>query len=60
MRNDPRTTFITDLAARHGRQLRRYLAACLRNTTDVADLAQEVFLRLLRVDRTARVMHDGR
>ena len=50
-----RKSFVADVAARHGRQLRRYLAARLRNATDVADLAQEVFLRLLRVDRHDRI-----
>jgi RNA polymerase sigma factor (sigma-70 family) len=55
LRGDPNKSFVTDLAARHGRQLRRYLAARLRNTADVADLAQEVFLRLIRVDRHDRI-----
>jgi RNA polymerase sigma factor (sigma-70 family) len=43
------------MALRHGRQLRRYLAARLGNKSDVADLAQEVFLRLLRVDRHDKI-----
>jgi RNA polymerase sigma factor (sigma-70 family) len=55
LRGDPNKSFVTDLAARHGRQLRRYLAARLRNTADVADLAQEVFLRLIRVDRHDKI-----
>lgn len=37
------------MAARYGRQLRRFLSVRLRNVHDVPDLAQEVFLRLLRV-----------
>lgn len=41
--------FVAELAAKHDRRLRRFLAARLRNATDVADLAQEVYLRLLRV-----------
>jgi RNA polymerase sigma-70 factor (ECF subfamily) len=52
---DPRQTFVNDIVGRHGRKLRRYLAARLRNATDVADLAQEVFLRLLRVDRHDKI-----
>lgn len=32
-------------------RLRRYLAARLRNSADMSDFVQEVFLRLLRVDR---------
>ncbi len=55
MPTDPRQTLVTDIVGRHGRKLRRYLAARLRNTTDVADLAQEVFLRLLRVDRHDKI-----
>jgi DNA-directed RNA polymerase specialized sigma24 family protein len=43
--------FVTDIATQHGRKLRRYLAARLRNAADVHDLVQEVFLRLLRVQR---------
>lgn len=39
------------MVAQHGQRLRRFLAARLRNAVDVADLAQEVFLRLLRVER---------
>lgn len=32
-------------------RLRRYLAGRLRNAADIGDLAQEIFLRLLRVER---------
>jgi RNA polymerase sigma factor (sigma-70 family) len=44
-------SFVTEIATQHGRKLRRYLASRLRNTADVPDLVQEVFLRLLRVER---------
>jgi len=37
------------MALRYGRGLRRYLSVHLRNYSDVPDLAQEVYLRLLRV-----------
>lgn len=43
--------FVTDMATQHGRKLRRYLAARIRNAADVSDLVQEVFLRLMRVER---------
>jgi RNA polymerase sigma-70 factor (ECF subfamily) len=33
----------------HGDQLRRFLASRVRNVSDVSDVIQEVFLRLLRV-----------
>lgn len=39
----------------HGRQLRRYLASRMRQPTDVPDLVQEVFLRLLRVKDPAAI-----
>ena len=47
--------FVADVAAKHGQRLRRFLAARLRNTADTADLAQEVFLRLLRVERFEQI-----
>jgi RNA polymerase sigma-70 factor (ECF subfamily) len=42
--------FVAAIAARYGPRLRRFLAVRLRNADDVPDLAQEVFLRLLRID----------
>jgi RNA polymerase sigma factor (sigma-70 family) len=48
---DSKQAFLATLEKTHGSQLRRYLAARLRNAAaDVADLAQEVYLRLLRID----------
>jgi RNA polymerase sigma-70 factor (ECF subfamily) len=49
--DDKAQAFVTDIATQHGRKLRRYLAARLRNAADVPDLVQEVFLRLMRVER---------
>jgi RNA polymerase sigma-70 factor (ECF subfamily) len=46
-----RKRFVATIAAQYGRRLRRFLAVRLRNVHDVPDLAQEVFLRLLRVER---------
>jgi RNA polymerase sigma-70 factor (ECF subfamily) len=37
------------LVASHGAQLRRYLISRVRNSADVPDLVQEVFLRMLRI-----------
>jgi RNA polymerase sigma factor (sigma-70 family) len=48
---DPHQAFVTDIATKHGRRLRRYLVARLRNAADASDLVQEVFLRLLRIER---------
>lgn len=39
----------------HGEQLRLYLLRRLRSPNDVADLAQEVYLRLLRLEGTKQV-----
>src|SRR5512140_3441660 len=46
-----RQRFLSGIAARFGRRLRRFLSVHLRNVHDVPDLAQEVYLRLLRVER---------
>jgi RNA polymerase sigma-70 factor (ECF subfamily) len=51
LRVDDKQDFVTEIATKHGGRLRRYLAARLRNSADVPDLVQEVFLRLLRVNR---------
>ena len=55
MSGNQRKSFVGDVVARQSRQLRRYFAARVRNATDVADLAQEVFLRLLRVERHDKI-----
>jgi len=52
---DSHQSFVGEMVGRHGRKLRRYLAARLRNASDAADLSQEVFLRLLRVDQHDRI-----
>ena len=43
-------SFVSGLASRYGDRLRRFLSHRLRNVSDAPDLAQEVFLRLLRVE----------
>lgn len=48
-------TFVADIAAKYGRRLHRFLATRLRNAADVGDLAQEVYLRLLRLQRTDQI-----
>ncbi|MFT3906406.1 MAG: RNA polymerase sigma factor [Steroidobacteraceae bacterium] len=44
--------FVTDIEKQYGARLRRFLAVRLRASlaADVPDLAQEVFLRMLRID----------
>lgn len=44
-------TFVAAIAEKYGKRLRRFLSVRLRNAADAPDLAQEVFLRLLRTDR---------
>jgi RNA polymerase sigma factor (sigma-70 family) len=47
---DGKKAFVAALAKEHGRGLRRFLAARLREAVDdIPDLVQEVYLRLLRV-----------
>jgi RNA polymerase sigma factor (sigma-70 family) len=46
-----RTSFVAAVASRYGRQLQRYLISRLRQSREAPDLAQEVYLRLLRVER---------
>lgn len=48
-RAEDKKQFVSTLVIQHGRRLRRFLAARLKNAADVPDLAQEVFLRLLRI-----------
>jgi RNA polymerase sigma factor (sigma-70 family) len=50
MPNTDTRSFVATIAARYGSRLRRFLSVRLRNAADVPDLAQEVFLRLLRVE----------
>lgn len=40
---------VINLVASHGAQLRRFLLARVRNASDVPDILQEVYLRMLRV-----------
>jgi RNA polymerase sigma-70 factor (ECF subfamily) len=42
--------FVAAVEAEHGKRLRRFLLARVRSAADAADLVQEVFLRLLRVE----------
>jgi RNA polymerase sigma factor (sigma-70 family) len=51
VRSDEKQTFVSEIEKQHGRSLRRFLASRLNNAADVADLVQEVFLRLLRIER---------
>ncbi len=49
MTRDESQAFVVALAAQHGKRLRRFLLARVRDATDAADLMQEVFLRLIRI-----------
>ncbi len=55
MQADEHQRIVAALAASHGRRVRRFLTRYLRNSADVADLAQEVFLRFLRVERQDKI-----
>jgi len=52
--DDPQT-FVTELVASHGTQLRRFLLSRVRNVADVPDLVQEIYLRMLRVTNVESV-----
>lgn len=46
-----KNAFVAALEKQHGQRLRRFLASRIRHgAADVADLVQEVYLRLLRID----------
>lgn len=47
--------FVAFVASEHGRRLRQFLTRRLPNPADAHDLAQEVYLRLLRVQRDEQV-----
>ncbi len=51
--------FVATLASQYEGRLRRSLTTRLRNAADVPDLAQEVFLRLLRVDNPVSIRSPG-
>ena len=40
---------VEELATRHAQKLRRFLRSRVRNSADIPDIVQEVFLRLLRI-----------
>jgi RNA polymerase sigma factor (sigma-70 family) len=46
---EPGQALVAELVASHGSQLRRFLASRVRNTADIPDLVQEVYLRMLRI-----------
>jgi RNA polymerase sigma factor (sigma-70 family) len=48
---EQKRAFLAAIEQEHGRPLRRFLAARMRNANaDVSDLVQEVYLRLLRIE----------
>ncbi|HEY5756446.1 MAG TPA: RNA polymerase sigma factor [Steroidobacter sp.] len=52
MVSSDKKAFVAEIEKQHGQRLRRFLASRLRyGTADVPDLVQEVFLRLLRIER---------
>lgn len=46
------TRFVTQVILAYGSELHRFLSRRLRRQEDAADIAQEVYLRLLRLPRT--------
>lgn len=52
---DPKKGFVETLFAEHGRALHAYFFRRIRTKSDAADLTQEVYLRLLRVNNAEAV-----
>jgi RNA polymerase sigma factor (sigma-70 family) len=50
LHREARHTFVSGIASRYGRRLLSFFSQRLRNRADAPDLAQEVFLRLMRVE----------
>ena len=50
MTNEAQRHFHTAMEKAYGGRLRRFLSTRVRNASDVPDLMQEIFLRLLRID----------
>jgi len=48
---DDKSDFLSQLVAEHGPALERYLTRKLENPADAAEVAQEAFLRIYRLDR---------
>ncbi len=48
--SEKRSRLLTNLIAEHGPSLERFLARKLNNAQDAAEIAQETFLRLYRLD----------
>lgn len=49
MADSSNSRFVASMALRYGPELRRFLSIHLRDVDDVRDMAQQVYLRLLRV-----------
>jgi RNA polymerase sigma-70 factor (ECF subfamily) len=52
---DDHQALVAGLLESHGQQLKRYLLARVRNSADVPDIVQEVFLRMMRVPNVESV-----
>jgi RNA polymerase sigma-70 factor (ECF subfamily) len=46
---------VAELAESHGPQLRRFLLARVRNSADVGDILQDIYLRMLRIPRVESI-----
>jgi RNA polymerase sigma factor (sigma-70 family) len=49
-KKDTRYAFVSNLASHYGQRVRKFFTVHVRNSSDAPDLAQEVFLRLMRVE----------
>jgi len=51
MKRSWKEQFLSSVVAQHGRPLMKFFVSRLPNSADAPDLVQEVYLRLLRLDR---------
>ena len=58
--SDPKKRFIEKLFAEHGGALQRYIYRRIRSKSDAPDLAQEVYVRMLRVSDTEAIRNPQR
>jgi len=52
MANATTNAWVTRIVQRNDRDLKRYLSLRIDNRAEIEDLAQEIYLRLLRIERT--------
>lgn len=55
MQEEAKYRFVSDIASRYSQRLRRFFTLRVGNYADAPDLAQEVFLRLMRIEHVETI-----